>query len=775
MGENRKIGSKPAPFVRTENRGMFTNSGPFIGVIKNNIDPTCAGRLQVYIPQYGGPDENNPGNWITVSYASPFRGQTRQRIDLSSYIDPNVDNTTTEAYQENSFQSYGFWFVPPDLNGRVLCFFANGDPSQGYWTSCIQDAMDAHMVPAIGAVGAASTNNPVGGGYLWQPDLLVSHAMLRPYIEIKSDTGSTEIPSRLPVSEPVLSSRANSSPNTPYDVKMYPHVYQTKQLGIQGLAFDYIRGSTSASSVRENPSQVFGISTPGRLTSFANVQLSEKIISDVSNLLNSSETITPDSSSLAQSLTKSLGCTFRTGGHQFVMDDGNTAGYEQDIRIRTTAGNQILMDDTNGQIYIINSPGTAWVELSPSGYIDIYSANDFSVHSQGNVNFHADKNINFNAGGAVRIHSGDSMTLDSSSEFTTRSTSGMVLYDTSGIQIGSGGSFTVGSSSFNTSGTNLWNMMGSIQLNLPGGNTPKDPGAIQQQNQILVEKQKSGQAWWQTGTYKSIVNRSPAHEPWPGHEVNGISATTPQGTSTGNPINRPQTGATMSGVAGTSIGNTINESAIAAQPPTGPLCGLTVDETRAFLAAIGHVESSWPLNSPGQGGTTSWVLGNRGKGYYAVNTIGYTGKYQFGAAALETYYFMKPGSSKQGTTAQSIPNDSNWTGYMGCHSVVDFMNNPTAQEALIMLMMKANCSLLSKWGIITTNSSPEEIAGYLGVCQLLGAGGCLSYYRTLHPNSTLYNAPTKTFATSDAYGSGAQNYFNICSNAIQISSSQSSA
>ena len=397
MSENKRIGSRPAPFMRTENNGMFSSSGPFVGVIKNNIDPTCAGRLQVYIPQYGGPDENDPSNWLTVNYASPFRGQTRQRADLNWYIDSNVDSTTAEgAIQENSFQSYGFWFVPPDLNGRVLCFFAQGDPSQGYWTSCIQDSMDSHMVPAIGAVSAATSTTPGSGGYVWEPNKIPTHAMLQKYIQI-SDNGQTEIPYRLPVSEPVIINQAESNPSTPQIVLMVPQVYQTLQLGLQGLAFDFIRGSTSASSIRENPSQVFGISTPGRLTSFANTTLSQNILSRLTSFINGNQKNDP-------SLATDLGCTYRTGGHQFVMDDGSVEGQDQGIRIRTTGGNEILLDDTNGQIYIINGPGTAWIELSPSGFIDVFSTKDFSIRSQGDINLHGDKNININAGKNLQIH-----------------------------------------------------------------------------------------------------------------------------------------------------------------------------------------------------------------------------------------------------------------------------------------------------------------------------------------------------------------------------------
>ena len=777
MSENRKVGSRVAPYMKTDNNGMFSSSGPFIGIIKNNIDPTCAGRLQVYIPHHGGPDENDPGNWITCSYASPFRGQTRQRSDLNWYIDSSVDFTTTDgAIQENSFQSYGFWFVPPDLNGRVLCFFANGDPSQGYWTSCIQDSMDAHMVPAIGAVNAATSSNPGVGGYLWRPsgaNALPTHTMLQKYIQI-SGNDQQEIPYRLPVSEPVLLNQNQSNPATPSQVVMVPQVYQTLQLGLQGLAFDFIRGSTSASSVRENPSQVFGISTPGRLTSFANVSLSQGILSKLNALINNE--ISSQGSTQASDLEKAISCTYRTGGHQFVMDDGSIDGQDQGIRIRTTGGNEILMDDTNGQIYIINGPGTAWIELSPSGFIDIFASNDFSIRTHGNINMHADKNISINASENFSIHADKNIQIDGLGTYITRSTGGATIFDTSGINIGAGGPLSVSSTKadFNT-GSEFHVQAADIKL--PGAATKvNDPGSIQLFKQIEVSKQTGTEAWWQTGTFKTIVPRAPAHEPWPNHEINGIkTSTVAQGSNMGTPIVRPQTGTTSSGVRGTMLGQSINEADIATQPLTGPLCGLTVTQTQAFLAAMGKSESGWPSNSPGKGGTSVWQINNGGSGYYAVNQLGFTGKYQFGAPALETFKFLKPGSSKNNTTANVINNPANWTGYMGCNNVVDFMNNGTAQEALIMAMMNANCKQLRTWGVLNANSTPEDIAGYLGICQLVGSGGALTYYRQQNPNGQLYGAPTTSYRTSDANGSGALKYYTIGSNAVQVASSVSNA
>jgi len=746
---NKRMGSKSAPYMRTDNTGLFHSPGPYIAIVKNNIDPSRAGRLQVYIPQFGGSDENNPSNWLTVSYASPFAGQTRQRIDVNSYVDTNID--VTNQY-ENSFQSYGFWFVPPDLNGRVLVIFANGDPSQGYYFACIRDSMDSHMTPGIGAVKASKS--ATDGGYIWRPtgaNAIATHTMLQSYIEL-TQNGKSEIPFRLPVSEPVLIAQANSSPSTPLQVQMVPQVYQTKQLGMQGLAFDFIRGSTSASSVRENPSQVFGISTPGRLISFANVATSASVISQIQEFLNSNQVeIVSNNQENQDSLTKSLTCTYRTGGHSFVMDDGTIDGFDQGIRIRTTSGNEILMDDTNGQIYIINSQGTAWVELSPSGYIDIFSANNFSIRSQGDINFHADKNINMNAIGKIKIHSGDTTQIDSIGSLTTRSSSDFTLYSTDSIQLGTSGTVAIDSKGAGSiQSGDVLNIKGTkINLNSGSGKNVKDPGILQQSKQIDVIQSDGSKVWWSNGKFDSICSRAPAHEPWPNHEINGIKTTAAQGNDSGQSIVRPQTGTTSSGVRGTTTGKTINESQIASQPVVGVLCGLTVRQTQALLAQIGQNENS----------------GN----YSGQNSLGFAGKYQLGADALIDCGLMKQGSHSSGTNLTAINNPANWTGNP-CSSVSDFLNNPSIQEQAIMLYTKKHCISLQKAKVITSASTPEEIGGYLMAAHLVGVGGAIKLFQIQNNLQSSSSALTK-----DANGTTSNYYFAQGSNAVALGSSSEKA
>ena len=63
--------------------GVPFDAGPHIGIVKNNIDPTRTGKIQVYIEKFSGPEENNAQFWKEVSYMSPFFGQTSPVIPAS--------------------------------------------------------------------------------------------------------------------------------------------------------------------------------------------------------------------------------------------------------------------------------------------------------------------------------------------------------------------------------------------------------------------------------------------------------------------------------------------------------------------------------------------------------------------------------------------------------------------------------------------------------------------------------------------------------------------
>ena len=147
------------------------------------------------------------------------------------------------------------------------------------------------------------------------------------------------------------------------------------------------RGTISSSSQRETPSNVFGISTPGR-------PLNDPADDPNYQAKLAAGTLTEDYYRVKT----------RKGGHSFVMDDGGVLGVDQLVRLRTAAGHQIIMHDTEETIYISHANGNSWVELTAEGSINIYSKSGFNLRSEGNVNIHSDQNINLNAVGNIYMN-----------------------------------------------------------------------------------------------------------------------------------------------------------------------------------------------------------------------------------------------------------------------------------------------------------------------------------------------------------------------------------
>lgn len=498
---------KSADYGQANRQGMLETPGPFVGIVKWNIDPTRAGRLQVYIPDLGNPDPEDRSGWYTVTYASPFRGKTQGKVNsLSEYYQQGTYEDAT-AEEENSFQSYGFWFVPPDIGIRVLCFFVNGDPAQGYWFACINDPFDSYMTPGMGSAPASA--------YIWKPGSMPTHEMLQQWVELPSG----EIPSRLPVAEPTREAQQSGGAaggvkiDNIDDVKKYPLVFQTYKLGQQGLCFDFTRGTTSTTSTRESPSNCYGISTPGRYWMMKDEPKSQEYLSGGDEKL----------------ILKN----FRIGGHQLILDDGTMEGLDQMIKIRSSKGNMILLDDTNEQIYIINSRGTAWVEMSPEGKIDIYSDQDFSLRTKGNINFHTEQDFNLHARGNINVKTEKTTNWESVGNYTVKTDAAAKLFSKSTMEIGTSSTLNVYSQAAMSvrSESNLIIKGSMVYINTQPGNTVSEPPDIVEQKHPETKQVGGRKTWWVEGEFKSIVPRAPDHEPWKNHEKYTVKAVTPSPAS----------------------------------------------------------------------------------------------------------------------------------------------------------------------------------------------------------------------------------------------------
>lgn len=222
--------------------------------------------------------------------------------------------------------------------------------------------------------------------------------------------------------------------------KYVEHKPMSDALKKQGLAEDNLRGTTTSGATRESPSRVTGLLTPGQ--------------------------------------------------HQFVMDDGDKEGNNRLIRLRTTNGTQLLLDDVAGHVYVVSKNGESWLELSADGQIHVYGSSNVNIRSQANINLYADNNINIEAGNAVNIKTTTgSIKMESGNELSTFASTNTKItsLETSNIN----------------SGVAHYETAGVIHMNGPVADfhSPIEP------YELTVNQ----------GVTQSICSVVPEHEPWAGH------------------------------------------------------------------------------------------------------------------------------------------------------------------------------------------------------------------------------------------------------------------
>jgi hypothetical protein len=574
MANDNLVGKKtPDNTNRDKIPGVKFDSATYIGIVKDNLSPARNGRVWVWIPEFGG-DEDSRQNWKHVQYASPYFGTT--------YTQKNDQN--------NKFQdvhhTYGMWMTVPDIGSQLLCTFVNGDPSRGYWFAAINPGISSYMVPAIAAGNKIDTST-------------VSAAIKPSILPANSPT-----PQYLPVTEFNENIPANTN-GTFYNNPKPIHEFQANILFLQGLDRDKVRGSISSSSQRETPSHVFGISTPGRALT--------KDPADDPDYQSKVEsgTIPPDQFAVPS----------RKGGHTFVMDDGDTNGVDQLIRLRTAGGHQILMNDDQSTMYVAHKNGTTWVEISDNG-VNIYTKGDFSLRSEGDMNFHADGDINMQALGSINM---DSLVTHAmtSPQIKIGGSESTLIY---GAKMSMGGGQIIVSSDGKLSMSSQADMKingSTIDINGGGGGSSISNPVIQKNKLADTTYDADVTHLWNSvpASVDSIVNILPAHEPW---------------TRTQPPV--PLTKQTSTSICPPKVGSVVIDTTL--PPPNnnkldngkikGQPAAWTTDT--AFITAVQQVASTLNLSYIDMlscmhletGGTFDPAI---------TNSLGYTGLIQFGGAA----------------------------------------------------------------------------------------------------------------------------------------------
>ena len=522
MAQHKRV---PAKVSNKANIG----SGPYLARIVSHLDPTFMGGLEVTLLRDQGNQVGEDKQTYVVKCAQPFYGYTGYE-----FMGQNDGSKKTIDGFNDTQKSYGMWFVPPDVGVTVIVVFINGDPSAGYWIGCVPSRFTNHMVPAIAGSTAVSMDDADKKKY------------------------NTKQP--IPVAE--VNRRLNAKNDQQIDVeKIKKPVHPIADAFLeQGLLDDDVRGTTTSTSRREAPSMVFGISTPGPLDRREGAKKA---------MIGKRLSMTPSAVPVS-----------RLGGTQFVMDDGDeryqrkkpasegpveyadtlkgekgqpTIPYNEYFRVRTRTGHQLLMHNSEDLIYIGNARGTAWVELTSNGKIDIYAADSISIHTEADLNIRADRDINMEAGRNINMKAETGrwhVEVFTDMEFLINNDAKLTVGNDNHILVGnntnisSNGSFNLASDGDNKisaagdtsigSGGVIKETATSIHLNDTKSADPAEIADFVKPLTLHENPATSTSAGWnkkyQAGNTTSILKRIPMHEPWLLHENQAPQLLTPDQT-----------------------------------------------------------------------------------------------------------------------------------------------------------------------------------------------------------------------------------------------------
>jgi len=659
--------------------GANTIPSAVLGIVKDNIDTTRSGRIRVYIKRLDAGSEDDPNSWKYVSYLSPFFGST-----------PNTASSKAEGDYLGNPQSYGFWATPPDIGTEVVCLFLNGVADAGYYIGCIPTPGLGHMVPAIGSSDKVIINNTG---------------------EAESYGGAT----RLPVGE---INNANQKQENSSLLSAQPrpvHSYQAAILNKQGLIRDPDRGTIGSTSVRESPSRVFGISTPGRPIyegGYDDTTIADAVKNDA----------IPD---------KNFKVVGRRGGHSVVLDDGDLAGKDQLMRFRTASGHMIMMNDSIQSLFIIHANGQSYIELGREGTIDMYSTNSVNIRTQGDLNLHADNDVNIHAGKNFNVNA-ENIKTESSKETTSfvgTNYKQQVKADMT-VKVDSKMSFSsTGDSSFLSSAISYVN---GSKINLNTGSSGLVPADVKQMPLVahtdtLYDKKKGYAA--APAKLSSITSRAPAHSPW-ANAGQGVNVKTDISADSNLP-SAPSSSLSSVNNSTPAVPSAGISAALSATAPNVPAISGQLDK-----AATSALVSQMAVGAA-TGATASAVASAAGVVEVAGQKIASVGTFGLNPTQMVAAGVLKPGADKAinagiaaGKTLEQAMPTNFFTGLNGVKSASQFISSSSAQATAAVSLLAQGESALKSTGLLTGSESPTQTAGLVLSSATAGIDKTLDYVKT---------------------------------------------
>ena len=470
------------------------NLAPCIAVVTSHLDSEYMGSLEVQIQtkDSAGSFRKDGATSYIARYLSPFAGVTP-----IAGIEENPGDQYTQ-------KSYGMWFVPPDIGSQVLVIFAEG--GEAFWIGCVLEKNVNFQMPAGDAATTYHTDENNQGRKRPVAEInkkLLDNAQLK-------KISSTSIPKAV---------------NVPF----------AQNLIERGLEEDETRGLTTSSARRETPSKVFGVSTPGprdRTDEAPKVQYGKSKV--YHNRLGGSSIVMDDGDETLFRKGSANTAPSEYADRRQGEDDGDvTIPHNEMLRLKTRTGHQILMHNSEDLIYIGNGAGTAWVELTSNGKIDIFSEDSISVRTKQDFNFKADRDINFQADRDINLKAKKNITQEAETGSFQLLVGLNSKITTSGLL-----DINTGQSTLLTSGNNteIFSGRDHRETTADGVIHMNGPAA-----QTAVTANPLATCDTDTGS-ETIMRRVPSAEPWPFHENLNPGLCSPSKTDLKNNPEKPVAG-----------------------------------------------------------------------------------------------------------------------------------------------------------------------------------------------------------------------------------------
>lgn len=417
--------------------------GITLGRVVSTDDPQQMGRLFVLCPDLGDPPDLSPEDFTNLppcTYMTPFGGSMGN--DLARGPDGSFSS---------GLLTYGMWAIPKrgSIVG-VMCI--NGNPSARVWVGSVFEHLVTNTLPH-GRFALEGENNQI------------PHPDGAPYGPLTS----TEKPI-----QPLFDNQT-----TAFKTRLGNFEWRTRGADFQVTA---VIGDTNL-----QPS-------PCNLEDDLEVDFTQEDGTVIS--VTQGMDIGRDNEGVNDNQTYSW---TTPGFHSISMDDRQS---NCRIKFRTTAGHQIIMDDTNERIYINTAKGNNWIEIDEDGSIDIFSTEKISATS---------KHINFTAEETLRLYGKKGVHIKSDTEIRIQAGTNIDTSAGTDIDTKAGGHiFETAATDHHTTASS-----GTIRETSGGSNDTKAGGNIvETAPNIHMNGPAAPPATEATPDPAFFTNRYPQHEPW---------------------------------------------------------------------------------------------------------------------------------------------------------------------------------------------------------------------------------------------------------------------